>query len=186
MDKRLFSFPNFIDDMDPLRRRLFLKMSAAVLLVLFSVVLFQMNRSLAAGNRKMVKFIKNEKTIQAEFELLQTNQEEFGLRTLKVGDTDDAELEKLKSGYIDDLLRISNESNLTVDSYNSEIQQNDSDSFIVFKYNLTIIADFLDVLRFFHRLNKEAPHILVDKYDIKLHMETSTRMGLEIHIVGVP
>ena len=70
-----------------------------------------------------------------------------------------------------------------MDSYRSEIEK--SEEFVIFKFNITIVGEFIQVLRFFHRLREQAKYMYISSYDIRLHIKTDIRLGLTVHIIGV-
>ncbi len=170
------------DRLDVLPKPVLLKLGLAVLLVILSLVLYFTNRDLMAENQRMLKFIKNEKRIQAEFDGMIDAEDAFAKFVVPLNETNNRD--KVKADNISLLMKIIEKNKLKVDSYHSEVEE--SDGFVIFKYNVTIMGNFIDSLQFFHRLPKEAPHIYVTTYDIGLHLETMTRMALRVEVVGVP
>ncbi len=158
-----------------------LKILLVIVLAAAAVFLVYTNKSLVRENKKMIKFINNEQVFQQNLEALETNKTRFAKYVIDIKSGTD--LEKIKADYINQLLRLVEISGLKVDSYRSGIEK--KDGFVVFKYNVTIVGDFVRAIRFFSLMRKEAPHIYVARYDIRLHLEKLTRMGLTLEIVAV-
>jgi len=167
-----------------MQKGLVIKMVSVVVLAVIAVFLFAANKGLWRENRKMVKYIKNQEVYKASLKALGTSENQLEKYIVKIGENaSDADLEKIKSGYIDELLDIIKKTELQVDSYRSEIEK--SEDFVIFKYNITIVGDFIQVLRFFHRLQEQASYMYVSGYDIRLHIKTNIRLGLAVDIIGV-
>lgn len=169
---------------DDLQKGLIIKIALVLVLAIIAVLLFFANRDLVKENWKMIKYIKNQEVFKRDLKHLRTSENQLEKYIVKIGkNAADADLEKIKSGYIDDLLDIIKKSDLQVDSYRSEIEK--SEGYVIFKYNITIVGEFIQVLRFFHRLLDQAKHIYVSRYDIRLHIKTKIRLGLTVDIIGV-
>ncbi len=168
--------------LDATQKSMLAKLAVTVVLLITAITLFYMNANLAADNKKMIKRINKEAAIKRNYSSLQSCESLFTPLTVKLGAKPD--LEKMKSDYMDYLNQSVQKSNVTVDSFRSEIEE--KDGYTLFKYSLSILGDFPDVIRFFFQLNQEAKHIFVERYDIKLHEEKSVRMALRVEIVGVP
>jgi hypothetical protein len=167
-----------------LQKSLIIKIVLVLVLAVIAVLLFAANKGLLKENRKMIKYIKNQEAYQRDLKLLRTSENQLEKYSVKIGENaTDADLEKIKSGYIDDLLDIIKKNDLQVDSYRSEIEK--SEDFVIFKYNITIVGEFIQVIRFFHRLLDQAKYMYVSSYDIRLHIKTDIRLGLTVHIIGV-
>ncbi|UCH94037.1 MAG: hypothetical protein JSV88_27740 [Candidatus Aminicenantes bacterium] len=167
-----------------LPKGLIIKVAMVLVLSIIAVLLFYTNKDLMKKNQKMIKYIKNEEVFKRELMHLKKSENQFEKYIVKVGkNAANADLEKIKSGYIDELLDMIKKDNLQVDSYRSEIQE--SDGFAIFKYNITIVGDFIQVLRFLNRLLEQTRHIYVSRYDIRLHISTLVRMGLTVDIIGM-
>lgn len=167
-----------------LQKGLIIKISLVLVLAVIAVLLFAANKDLLNENRKMIKYIKNQEVFKQDLKHLRTSENQLEKYLVKIEENaSDADLEKIKSGYIDDLLEIIKKNDLQVDSYRSEIEK--SEDFVIFKYNITIVGEFIRVLRFFHRLHEQAKYMYVSGYDIRLHIKTDIRLGLTIHIIGV-
>lgn len=162
---------------------LVIKIGAAAAAVIIASVLFYMNKSLVHRNTKMIKYIKNEAAFKQDLENLKKSEALFSRYIAPIKNSDKAELERIKSGYIDELLRFIETSGLKVDSYRSEIEN--KDGFVIFKYDITIVGEFVKVIQFFSRLQEEAKYIFAAKYIIERHRETLTRMALTVEIVGL-
>ncbi len=167
-----------------LQKSLIIKIVLVLVLALIALLLFFANKDLLKENRKMIKYIKNQEVFKRDLKHLRTSENQLEKYIVKIGENAvDADLEKIKSGYIDDLLDIIKKNDLQVDSYRSEIEK--SEGFVIFKYNITIVGEFIQVLRFFHRLLDQAKYIYVSRYDIRLHVRTKVRLGLTVDIIGV-
>jgi hypothetical protein len=167
-----------------LQKGLIIRISLVLVLAVIAVLLFASNKDLLNENRKMIKYIKNQEVFKQDLKHLRTSENQLEEHLVKIGkNASDADLEKIKSGYIDDLLEIIKENDLQVDSYRSEIEK--SEDFVIFKYNITIVGEFIRVLRFFYRLLEQAKYMYVAGYDIRLHIKTDIRLGLTVHIIGV-
>jgi hypothetical protein len=167
-----------------LQKGLIIKIVLVLVLAVIAVLLFAANKDLLKENRKMIKYIKNQEAYQRDLKLLRTSENQLEKYFVKIGENaTDADLEKIKSGYIDNLLDIIKKNDLQVDSYRSEIEK--SEDFVIFKYNITIVGEFIRVIRFFHRLLDQAKYMYVYSYDIRLHIKTDIRLGLTVHIIGV-
>lgn len=160
-----------------------IKIAAAVVLVVIAAVLFYVNKSLMRENKKMIKYIKNEEAFKQDLDNLRKSEGLFSQYIVRIKKGNKADREKVKSDYINELLQLVETSNLKVDSYRSQIEE--KDGFVIFKYNITIVGDFVQAIRFFSRLQKEAKYIYIAKYNIELYLEKSTRMALTVEIVGV-
>lgn len=167
-----------------LQKGLVIKIVLVLVLAVIAVLLFAANKDLLKENRKMIKYIKNQEVYQQDLKQLRTSENQLEKYVVQIGENAaDADLEKTKSGYIDDLLDIIKKNDLQVDSYRSEIEK--SEDFVIFKYNITIVGEFIQVLRFFHHLLDQAKYMYVSSYDIRLHIKTDIRLGLTVHIIGV-
>lgn len=167
-----------------LQKGLVIKIVLVLVLAVIAVLLFLTNKDLLKENRKMIKYIKNKEVFKQELKHLRTSENQLEKYLVKIErNASDADLEKIKSGYIDDLLDIIKKNDLQVDSYRSEIEK--SEGFVIFKYNITIVGEFIQVLRFFYRLLDQAKYIYVSRYDIRLHIKTKIRLGLTVDIIGV-
>ena len=161
-----------------------IKASLMLVLLVIALLLFYANEDLMKENRKMIKYIKNQEVFQRDLEQLRKSEGLLEKYFIKIGkNKSDADLEKIKSGYIDQLLARVKKSDLQVDSYRSEMEK--SRGFVIFKYNVTIVGEFVQLLRFFYRLLDQAKHIYVSRYDIRLHLKTKIRMGLAVEIIGM-
>ncbi len=123
---------------------------------------------------------QREATITNRFENLKAEAEKMRALVLPLQPGDD--LEKIKNRYINDVMNILKQFNLKVDSYRSEVAQ--EDGFQLFKYNVSVLGDFLDVIRFFNIVGKRFPFLYVDNYIIKLHGEKFVRIDLKLEILG--
>lgn len=161
-----------------------IKLMLVLVLVVIALLLSQANKDLMKENRKMIKYIKNQEVFHRDLKLMRKSESLLEKYIVKIGkNTADADLEKIKSGYIDDLLDTIKKNDLEVDSYRSEVQK--SEGFVIFKYDITIVGDFIQVIRFFYRLLDQFKHIYVSRYDIRLHIRAKVRLGLTVEILGV-
>jgi hypothetical protein len=170
----------FAERIDFIPRPILVKIVLVLVLAAAAAVLFLADKSLVHENKKMLKFIKNEETLRTHFNHLKENEALFAQYIVDLGKNPDQE--KVKSLYITRLMDILKHNNLKVDSYRSEIEE--KDGFVIFKYNITIMGKFMDVVRFFHRLPRNAVNIYVQRYEIRLHTEKMVRMGLLVEVVG--
>lgn len=158
-----------------------------VLVLVLTVAAFgfyYIDKNLVKENQKMIKYIKNEEVFKRNLDILKENENLFRKYIIALEPrAADAELEKIKSGYIDDLLNIIRKQEIQVDSYRSEIEK--KDGFVIFKYDITIIGDFVRVLRFFNRLMDGYKHIYVTRYDIRMNVNTLVRLGMTVEIMGM-
>jgi len=167
-----------------LQKGLVIRTALVLVLAVIAVLLFVANKDLLKDNRKMIKYIKNQEVFKRDLKHLRTSENLLEKYIVKIDkNAADADLEKIKSGYIDDLLDIIKKADLQVDSYRSEIEK--SEEFVIFKYNITIVGEFIRVLRFFYRLQEQAKYMYVSRYDIRLHVRTKVRLGLTVDIIGV-
>jgi hypothetical protein len=163
---------------------LVIKIAVVLVLALAAFLLFYTNQHRVKENQKMLKYIKNEAAFKQELAQLRANESQFEKYIVKLDNkTADADLEKIKSGYIDDLLGMIKKDNLQVDSYRSEIEK--KEGLVIFKYDITIVGEFIQALYFFNRLLEQHHHIFVSRYDIRLHINTLIRMGLTVDIIGM-
>lgn len=162
-------------------RAILVKAALAVLLAVVSVFLLLTEQGLVRENKKMLKLIKNEEKLRRNFSKLQESEAIFAQYYVPLDSQSD--LEKIKADTIAGLMKIIEANNLKVDSYRSEVEE--AGEFTLFKYNLTIVGVYPDVVRFFSLLAQDAGNIYVTGYTIKLHIETSVRMGLQVELLGV-
>jgi len=160
-----------------------IKIAAAVVLLVIAAVLFYVNKNLMRENKKMMKYIKNEAAFKQDLANLKKSEDLFSQYIVRIKKGSKADREKIKSDYINELLGLVETGKLKVDSYRSQVEE--SDGFVIFKYDITIVGDFVQAIGFFSRLRKEAKYIYVDKYAIELHLEKFVRMALTVEIVGV-
>lgn len=170
----------FAEKFDFIPRPILGKIVLVLVLTVLAIVLFLADKNLVRENKKMLKFIKNEETLRAHFNHLKENEKLFAQYIVDLGKNPDHE--KIKSSYITRLMDTLKQNNLKVDSYRSEIEE--KDGFVIFKYNITIMGKFIDVVDFFHRLPRNAVNIYVERYEIRLHSEKMVRMGLLVEVVG--
>ena len=170
----------FVEKINFLEKKLVLKLITIFLMFLAIFLIFSTNKSLVSENKKMVKLIRNEKNLRNQFEKINQNEDLYytGLPAIDK----DTDLEKIKSNYINYLLELMKEKKLKVDSYRSEIKE--EGNFKIFKYNISIYGDFIDVIGFFYRLRGKYKYIYVKDYVIKLSGDKFVRMGLKLEIVG--
>lgn len=166
-----------------LPRTLRIKIILVLALILFSLFMWDANGELMQENQKKYKYIRSEESIRARFDEMVTAKERFAKFTIPIAG--DVDTEKIKSDYITLLLDMVGKNNLKTDSYRSEVEE--QDGFVMFKYNITIIGDFFDILKFFNRLPglPKGRYFYIRSYDIKLHQETRVRMGLRVEVPGV-
>ena len=163
---------------------LMIKIAVVLALTLIALLLFYSNKNRVKENQKMIKYIRSEAVFKQDLHRLNTSESQFEKYIVKIDkNAADGDLEKIKSGYIDDLLGMIKKGNLQVDSYRSEIEK--KEGFVIFKYDITIVGELIQVLHFFNRLLEEAHHIFVSRYDIRLHVNTLIRMGLTVDIIGM-
>ncbi len=185
-----FSLTSLTGKLDAVQGRLLLKVALAALILFFAVQLFYTNQDLAAQNKKMAKYIDNEAAFRRNQKALQKSEALFSRYMVKVdlptgSDEERANsLEKVKSQYIDQLLQLVKSSNLRVDSYRSEVES--KEDFVLFKYNVTLLGDFVEIIGFFNRMGTESPFVLVKEYNMKMHLGKQVRMALRVEVVGVP
>jgi hypothetical protein len=177
--RKIYDF--FVEKINFLEKKLILKLIAIFFMVIAIFLLFSTNKSLVSENKKMVKLIRNEKNIRSQFEKIKQNEELFYYKYILAIDKD-TDLEKIKSNYINYLLELMKEKKLKVDSYRSEIKE--EGNFKIFKYNISVYGDFIDVIGFFYRLREKYKYIYVKDYVIKLSGDKFVRMGLKLEIVG--
>lgn len=162
------------------RRRWTVKIAVILLLAVGAVVMFLMDLAAIAVNKKMMDITRREASITHRYENIKTEAEQ--IRALVLPLTPDADLEKIKNRYINDVMNVLTQFNLKVDSYRSEVAE--ADGFQLFKYNVSVLGDFVDVIRFFNVVGKRFPFLYVDNYIIKLHGEKFVRMDLKMEILG--
>ena len=163
---------------------LLIKIAVVLTLILIAFLLFYSNQNRIKENQKMIKYIKNEAVFKQDLHQLRTSEDQYEKYIINIEkNTAAADLEKIKSGYNDDLLGMIKKNNLQVDSYRSEIEK--KEGFVIFRYDITIVGEFIQVLRFFNWLLEQAPYIFVSRYDIRLHINTLIRMGLTVDIIGM-
>jgi hypothetical protein len=163
---------------------LMIKIAVVLVLTLIAFLLFYSNKNRVKENQKMIKYIRGEAVFKQDLQRLTASESLFEQYIVKIEkNADDADLEKIKSGYIDDLLGMIKKTDLQVDSYRSEIEK--KEGFVIFRYDITIVGEFIQVLRFFNRLLEDAHHIFVSRYDIRMHINTLIRMGLTVDIIGM-
>jgi hypothetical protein len=157
------------------------KAALAVALVAISVFLLLTGQDLMRENKKMLKLIKNEEKLRRNFVKLQESEAVFAQYYIPLDSKSDPE--KIKADTIAGIMKIIETNNLKVDSYRSEVEE--AGEFTLFKYNITIVGGYPDAARFFSLLARDARNIYVAGYTIKLHIETSVRLGLLVELVGV-
>ena len=163
-------------------RGMIFKIAAAAVLAIIAAVLFYMNKNLMLENKKMIKYIKNEAVFKQDLENLRKSEDLFSRYIIRIKKGGKADLEKIKADYFNELLRLIETSNLKVDSYRSEIEE--KDGFVIFRYDITIVGDFVRVVGFFSRLRKQSAYVYIDKYVAELHREKMIRMALTVEIPG--
>ena len=176
--QRLFS--ERFGRIDLQRRKLLGKIGLIVLLMIAGVSLYLACLSVEGQNRKMMKLNRNEANLQQQNKTLKNSAARFSRLILPLDAG--ADLEKIKTRYINDVMNILKQFNLKVDSYRSEVAV--EDGFQLFKYNVSVLGDFLDVIRFFNTIGQRMPFLFVRNYNIKLHGEKFVRMDLKLDIVG--
>lgn len=159
------------------------KIVVVLALALVAAVLFFMNKNLVRENKKMIKYIKNEGAFKQDLNNLKESEDIFSQYIVRVEKGNNADRERIKSDYINQLLQLIDTNGLKVDSYRSGIEE--KDGFVIFRYNVTIVGEFVRAIVFFSRLREQAKYIYVDKYAAELHRETLIRMALTVEIVGV-
>jgi len=176
-------FKGKLDVGGDVQRGLIIKVILVLCLAVIAVLLFYLNKDLMKNNKKMIKYIKNEDIFKRDLHRLKKYEGQLAEYITKIDkDASASDLEKIKSGYIDELLDVIKADDLQVDSYRSEIEK--SDGFVIFKYNITIVGEFLQLLRFFNHLLERWKHIFVSGYDIRLHVKSKIRIGLTVNVIG--
>lgn len=166
---------------DFIPRVIVVKAALAVVLAAVSVFLLLTGQDLIRENKKMLKLIRNEEKLQRNFSKLQQSETVFAKYYIPLDSKSDPE--KIKADTIAEIMKIIESNNLKVDSYRSEVEE--TGEFTLFKYNITIVGGYPDVVRFFSLLAQDARNIFVAGYTIKLHAETSVRVGLQVELLGV-
>lgn len=162
------------------RRRLLGKIGLILLLIVACVALYLACVTVEGQNRKMMKLNRNEANLVQQNQLLKNSAKTFSRSILPL--EPGADLEKIKTRYINDVMTVLKQFNLKVDSYRSEVVE--EDGFQLFKYNVSVLGDFIDVIRFFNTTGQRMPFLFVRNYNIKLHGEKFVRMDLKFDIVG--
>jgi hypothetical protein len=162
------------------QKQFIIKIVLVVLLIVTAIILAYSNGQLLQDNKKMIKFINNEEVFKQNLKGLQESEAGIAKNILII--PKDADLEKIKGEYINRLMQMVQRSDLKVDSYRSEIEK--KDGFVVFKYNVTIVGDFVQALHFFSLLGNEATNAYVSRYDFQLHQEKMIRLGLTVEVLG--
>ncbi|MCU0287653.1 MAG: hypothetical protein MUF15_14830 [Acidobacteria bacterium] len=156
---------------------------AVLVLVLIAVSVFLLfnTQDLVRENKKMLKLIKNEDKLRHNFSKLQESETIFTQYYITLDSQSDPE--KIKADTTAELMTIIEANNLKVDSYRSEVEEDGE--FTLFKFNLTIVGGYPDVVRFFSALVQEAKNTYITGYTMKLYNETSIRVGLQVELLGV-
>lgn len=170
----------FAEKFDFIPRPVLGKILLVLVLAVLAAVLFLSDKTLVRENKKMLKFIKNEETLREHYNHLHKNEAVFAQYIADLDKNPDQE--KVKSTYITLLMNIMEKNNLKVDSYRSEVEE--KDGFVIFKYNITIMGKFMDIVQFFNSLQRNALNIFVKQYEIRQHSENMVRMGLMVEVVG--
>jgi hypothetical protein len=176
--QRLFS--ERFGRIDLQRRKLLGKIGMILLLIIACAALYLACLGVEGQNRKMMKLNRNEANLLQQNKALKNSAKQFArsIFPLEAG----ADLEKIKTRYINDVMNVLKQFNLKVDSYRSEVAA--EDGFQLFKYNVSVLGDFIDVIRFFNTIGRRMPFLFVRNYNIKLHGEKFVRMDLMLDIVG--
>lgn len=164
-----------------IQQQFIVKIVLVVLLVVMAVGFVLANRHLLTQNKKMMRYIANQEVFRQAQKSLEESENRFANATIPI--TSGTDVETLKNEKVNQLLNVISMNQLTVESYRSEIEK--KDGFVIFKIDITLTGDFVQVLRFFSLLRGEAPFAYVTQYNIQLHMEKFVRMGLMLEIVGL-
>lgn len=178
-------------------RLLTIKILIAILLGAALFFMFQTNREQITKNHKMIKHIRNETRFKQNLAHLAINKTTLAKYVADISkkNKNDTDLEKLKSDYMNDLLQLVKSSDLKVDSYNSMILKSgeaDNETHldipqgcVLFRYDISVVGDFIQVLRFFSLLHENTRVFRVRGYDIRQHMGKFVRLILNAEIIGV-
>ncbi len=163
------------------QQQFIVKIAIVLILIVTAVVLILTNHNFMRENKRMIKFIAHQDVFKKTLESLEASEAQFAPLFIKI--ESGADLEKIKNDHINQLLNLVNLSELTVDSYRSEIEK--KDGFVIFKTNIVLTGDFIQTIRFFAQMRNDAPQTYVSGYDIQLHQEKFVRIGLIVEIVGL-
>lgn len=175
-------------------RQLTAKIIIAVLLAVAVFMLFQVNKKNIKANRKMAKYIRAEQTFKQNLAHLEKSKLAFTkyVADISTKGQEEPDLEKMKSGVMNDLLNAVKSNELKVDSYNSQVHKDGDQGVVdappggvVFRCQLTVHGTFIQVLRFFDYIRQNTPHIRIKDYSMRQHMGSKVRLALNAEVIGV-
>jgi len=161
------------------------KGAIALLLAILAFIFFQINQDLVKANRKMLKYIKNEDAFKQNLLFLRKNVSQFAPYIVSISGKGAQDLEKEKSLYMNQLLDLAKGNELKVDSYNTEIDDKEG-TFVTFRYQISLIGDFVRIIQFFSQIQKETRHIYIRSYEIRKHVRDNVRLGMTAEVVAAP
>ena len=161
-------------------KKIVIKILFLLFLLFITVALFFFTKAIISKNTKMLKYINSGISFEKHYLNMKKNNLFFSKYIIKVNDK--TKLEKTKSDYINLVLNEIKNNNLENVSYQSDIIE--KDGFIFFKYNITVIGDFVDLINFFSKLKQKDKSIYVKKYEIRINGDKWVRVSMEIEVLG--
>jgi hypothetical protein len=153
------------------------------LFVLFTVALLVLqiwNSRLRAENQQMLKFIKNEARYTAAHERILAEEEGWSryYLPLEAG----ADTDRIKSNFMNEILKVANRNRLKPDSYDSEFSE--ESPFVYFHYSVTAFGKYVDIVRFFTQINRSFPFVYVTQYKMNKTGNKMVRLDLRMDILA--
>jgi len=151
------------------------------LLLLAAIIGLQVwSGTLRSDNQDMLKFIKNEARYQAALARLEKREEAWAQHYLVM--EPGADIDRLKSGYMNEILRVAEQNRLKADSYASE--QSQDERFVTFHYTITAFGRYVDIVRFFTQIHRLFPFVYVKQFKMNKTGNQLVRLDLRMEIFG--
>ncbi len=161
-------------------KKIVIKILILFLLLIIYMSMFLLTNKIINKNTKMLKYINSGVKIEQNYSNLKSTEKLFSKYILKINNK--ILLEKTKADYINLILNEIKNNNLENISYQSDLSE--KDGFIILKYNVTVIGDFINLINFFSTLKKKNKSIYIKKYDIKLNGDKWIRASIVIEVLG--
>ena len=163
-----------------LDRRMILKVVIFLLLVAAILALQVWNSQLRAENQKMLKFIKNEARYTAAHDRILAEEEGWSKYYLPL--EPGADTDRIKSNFMNEMLKVAERNRLKADSYDSEFSE--ESPFVYFHYSITAFGKYVDIVRFFTQINRRFPFVYVTQYKMNKTGNKLVRLDLRMDILA--
>ena len=163
-----------------LDKRMILKVGLFVLLAAAILALQIWNSQLRSDNQKMLKFIKNEARYTAAHARLLEEDEGWSRFYLPV--EQGADTDRVKSNFMNEILKVAEQNQLKPDSYDSEFSEDGQ--FVFFHYSVTAFGKYVDIVRFFTQINRRFPFVYMTQYKMNKTGNKLVRLDLRMDILA--